>query len=113
MYTNIGAKIKGLAKFVCFLGIAAALVAGIGLMTTQSIGYREISPGVYSQGGSVPAGLLVMVLGSIGSWLGSLVLYGFGQLIENSDLIRDRLGAAGEAEAPAQDKLPENHAQDK
>ena len=30
-------------------------------------------------------GLLTAVVGSLFSWIGSLALYGFGQLVENSD----------------------------
>jgi hypothetical protein len=33
------------------------------------------------------AGILIMVLGSLGSWIGSFMTYGFGQLVENSDIL--------------------------
>ena len=32
MFSNIGGKIKGLAKFFCWLGIIASVIAGVGMM---------------------------------------------------------------------------------
>lgn len=35
------------------------------------------------------AGILVAVIGALLSWVGAFILYGFGQLIENSDIIAE------------------------
>lgn len=40
-------------------------------------------------------GILTMVLGSLLSWVSSFVLYGFGEIVENSALI------AGKKEPPS------------
>ncbi len=75
MFKHIGNKLKYFAiAFVC-VGILISFVSGIVMCTRKLILY----------------GILVMVLGSIFSWLGSLVLYGFGELINNSKLIRNKL----------------------
>lgn len=69
MYSNIGGKIKALAVIVTVLCIILCLVLGAFLIGNNS-----------------PAlGIAVIILGSLASWISSFVLYGFGQLIENSD----------------------------
>ena len=71
MFENIGGKIKGFAKFVCWLGIIGSIILG-----------------VLSNVDGVPLlGILVAITGSIASWVGSFLTYGFGQLVENSDIL--------------------------
>lgn len=69
MFNNIGGKIKSVASVLTGLGIAISIVIGI-------IAIIASAPGI---------GLLTIFLGSLASWLSSLTLYGFGQLIENTD----------------------------
>ena len=73
MFDNIGGKIKTLAKVVCWIGIIACIITGIVQMATDE--------------DLVLAGILTAVVGSLLSWVSSFVLYGFGQLVENSDEI--------------------------
>lgn len=73
MFDNISEKIKMLAKVVCWLGIIVCIITGIVLMTIDE--------------SLVLAGILTAVLGSLLSWVSSFVLYGFGQLVENSDIL--------------------------
>ena len=78
MFDNIGSKIKTLAKVICWIGILISVISGIVVIaSTGSTG--------------VPVGILVIVLGALLSWIGSFVLYGFGQLIENSEEIKSKL----------------------
>ena len=77
MFDNIGDKLKGAAIAFCALGILAAVIGGIALMV----------------GGAVLIGILTIVLGALISWLSCLGLYGFGQLIENSDKLVAILGS--------------------
>lgn len=74
MFDNIGGKIKAVAQVVTWLGIIASVIGGIAIMVSLES----------------PMGVLVMVGGSLISWLSSLALYGFGQLIENTDIIAGR-----------------------
>ena len=71
MFENIGGKIKGFAKFVCWLGIIASIIMGI----------------LSNVDGNPLLGILIAVAGSVASWVGSFLTYGFGQLIENSDTL--------------------------
>ena len=73
MFDNIGGKIKTLAKVVCWIGIIACIITGIVLMATGE--------------DSILVGILTAVVGSLLSWVSSFVLYGFGQLVENSDTL--------------------------
>lgn len=65
MFDNIGDKIKVLAKISTILGIVIFVIYGIVLMVE----------------GLIFVGFLVMVLGSVLSWIGSFTLYGFGEII--------------------------------
>ena len=77
MFNNIGGKIKGLAQFIAWVGIILSFISGIDVISSYS---------------NFVGGLLVIVIGSILSWIGSFVLYGFGQLIENSDDMAEMIG---------------------
>lgn len=74
MFNNIGGKIKGLASFICWLGIIGSVLGGIVLMMMGD----ELG---------IILGIVVALVGSLISWIGSFLLYGFGQLIYNSDVI--------------------------
>ncbi|MCQ2446047.1 MAG: hypothetical protein MJ141_04115 [Clostridia bacterium] len=77
MFDNIGGKIKGLATAICILGIIAAVIGGISIMISDE--YLFLT------------GLLVMVVGSVISWVGSFTIYGFGELIESTANIEAQL----------------------
>ena len=72
MFDNIGDKIKVLAQVICWVGIFASVITGFMLMT---------------QDDTLLLGFLVILFGSLGSWIGSFMIYGFGQLIENADAL--------------------------
>lgn len=71
MFNNIGGKIKKVSEIATTVGMIASVVLGIIIMLPGDL--------------MVLVGLLVMVLGCFFSWIGSFLLCGYGQLIENSD----------------------------
>ena len=71
MYDNIGGKIKGLAKAIVIIVAIAAAITGFALMISND--------------DMILAGLLIMIVAPLVAWISSWLLYGFGQLIENSD----------------------------
>ena len=73
MYDNIGGKIKGLAKAIFIIEAIAAVITGIALMVDDD----EM----------IPFGLILLIAGPAIAWASSWLLYGFGQLVENSDII--------------------------
>lgn len=81
IFDDIGNKIKAVA-WICFgLGIISSFLLGI---YSASIVSSDISP--------IVTVILVSAIGSLLSWVGSLFIYGFGQLIENSDvLVADKM----------------------
>ena len=81
MFNNVGRKIKGLAVFFAWVGIIVSLIAGIGIFVYGS----QITDNIEI------LGIVLIIVGPIASWLSSLALYGFGQLIENSDIIAERI----------------------
>ena len=71
MFNDIGGKLKALAEVLTWLGMGASVLIGI----------IEL----FANGDTPLPGLLIIAIGCLGSWLSSFVLYGFGQLVENSD----------------------------
>lgn len=74
MFKNIGDKIKTLAEVICILGIISSFVIGCILMAINLDFFLK--------------GILTIVLGSLASWIGSFVLYGFGQLVDDVNFLR-------------------------
>lgn len=76
MFDNVGQKIMSAAEIFCWLGIAVSVICGVILLMT----------GFDSRNGEVLvfAGIAVAIIGSIVSWLGSLIAYGFGEMVNNS-----------------------------
>ena len=68
MFSNIGGKIKMTAKVSCLLLMALCVISGIALMAV----------------GAVLAGIITAAAGALVAWVGSFVLYGFGEMVENS-----------------------------
>lgn len=75
MYNNIGGKIKGLAAGSMILGSAGFILVGTQIMSVSHNGE-----------GTIP-GMLIMCGGIFVSWISSLALYGFGELVDNSGQI--------------------------
>ena len=74
MFNNIGFKIKMLARILTALGMVLSGIFGLITMF-----------------GSAAAGFSIIVVGCLGSWVGSFLLYGFGELIENVTEINEKL----------------------
>ena len=77
MFSNMGGKLKGLAKVTCWIGIVASVIAAIVLWSTNS--YRNPT---------VVAGLVVLIAGTLASWIGSWFTYAFGQITEDLHAMR-------------------------
>lgn len=76
MFNNIGRKIKTFAKVMCWIGIIASVVAGLVMIATIFSSYAPTA--------GIVAGILTAVLGSLFSWVGSFMMVGFGELVENT-----------------------------
>ena len=76
MFNNIGRKIKTFAKVMCWIGIIVSVAAGLVMIASSFSGYTPAA--------GIVSGILTAVLGSLFSWVGSFVLVGFGELVENT-----------------------------
>ena len=73
MFDDIGGKIKNVAKYFCYAGMAISVIAAVFLWMANS----RYEP-------TIALGFGVLTGGICGSWLGSLTAYGFGELIEST-----------------------------
>lgn len=73
LYKNIGSKIKTLAKWGFIVEAIGAIVTGIVLLFDEFI----------------LVGLLTMICGPVVAWVGSWILYAFGELVEDAHSIRN------------------------
>ncbi len=97
MFNNIGKKIKTLAKILCWVGIVCSVLTGIAIIVSGGNATLAVNNGYspltmessYTTVPSAVIGIVVIILGSLAAWIGSFFAYGFGQLIENSDQIRE------------------------
>ena len=74
MFNNIGGKIKTLAKVLTVIGMILSIIWGI--VETEF---------------SVETGFAIIALGCLFSWVGSFLLYGFGELIDNTKEIANNM----------------------
>ena len=76
MFNNIGRKIKVTAKVFCWIGIIASVLGGVGMIAVSLTGYAPVT--------GILSGVGVALLGSLLSWVGSFMMIGFGDLVENT-----------------------------
>lgn len=103
MFDNIGSKIKSVATAIAIFGIIGSIIIG-------NIIIAEANDSYYPSATETLNGWLVIIVGSLSSWVSSFTLYGFGQLIENTDIISAKLESikrtTSEYAANASDKTP-------
>ena len=94
MFDNIGRKLKTLAKVFCWIGIIGSLIGAIPIWVSgsQASRYRYSSSSTLS---IAFIGLLVLVFGCLLSWIASWALYAFGEMVEDTDAIRNSLESRG------------------
>ena len=84
MFKKSGTKIKLIAKILFWLGTACSILAGVGIM----IGGLSVS--VNGQAASVSGasgivlGLLIIALGIVSSYISSLILHAYGELVDKT-----------------------------
>jgi hypothetical protein len=78
MYSNIGEKIKKSSLFFAIIGSIAGIVVGTGFISQGNDYNNEIWQ---------TAGWAFAIGGPLMSWILSLVLYGFGELVEKAQAL--------------------------
>ncbi len=79
MFDNIGKKIKTYTEVITCIGIFTSIISGLVIW---------VKSGTFE---AFFLGLAVAATGSLFYWIASFFLYGFGQLVENSDILVDAL----------------------
>ena len=69
MFRNIGGKIQALAKITSICGMILSIIAGIMMIAADE----------------TAAGIVIIILGILVSWISAFTLYGFGKLIETNE----------------------------
>ena len=76
LYENIGSKIKNLAKWILIIETIGAIIMGLVLFFVDD--------------SLILFGLLTLVCGPIVAYIGSWILYAFGELVEDVHAIRNK-----------------------
>ncbi len=84
MYRNIGKKIQAIAKVYAWLGIIFSVICALVMIFGQTSG---VQMGIT---GRIVMGIFIAVAGSVVSWISSWLVYGFGELIENTKKIAEK-----------------------
>ena len=93
MFTNIGKKIKVLAKVLCWIGIIGGIISGISLIAVGASG-AGFSAGYYGSssfvggGALIAVGVVMLILLPLLAWVSSFVLYGFGEMVDSTSDIK-------------------------
>ena len=89
MFDNIGKKIKTLAKVICGIGIVASIIVAIIMFIISSMSYLQSVLFGW-------LGIIILLLGPLFSWIGCFLLYGFGELIDNSAIIAQQSNSSNQ-----------------
>ena len=89
MFNNIGRKIKIVAKVFFWIGVLISII--IPLVSVQSVSYSLNGYQYRTSGNNILAVILFIVIGILISWLSTIILYGFGELIERVTGIDDKI----------------------
>lgn len=81
-FANVGSKIKGIAKAAYILGVLASCFLGLYIIIGQS---SDLGAPI-----SVLIGIITISFGWLASWIWSLLIYGFGELIDKTSQIADK-----------------------
>ena len=85
MFSNIGDKLCGFAKVLCWIGIICSILLGFAIIVSGcAAGSSMGNNGASASAAMFFVGILTMGIGSLMSWLSSLALYGFGELIRRT-----------------------------
>ncbi len=98
MYDNIGGKLKTVAQVGAALGVIASIILGIVNGRTLFLTDNPV--------GGFLLGLLIAGGGSFLSWLGSLLMYGVGEIAENTEYMTSKISRLNIYQSASTEKSP-------
>ena len=106
MFDDVGKKIKIVASVICWIGIIISCMLGILLIYTDGqLHINNYTFYTYTRTELIIEGFVLMAVGSIISWIVSIMIYGFGELVDNSKLLRVQLDKTKEKLDKAEESL--------
>lgn len=78
MFKNIGKKVKTVAEVLFWFDVVLCVLLGIVII---------VAAVMEEQASAVLTGFLVMILGPVISWLSAIMVYAFGELVDNSTTV--------------------------
>lgn len=100
MFTKIGKKIKTVATVVFYVLALASIISGFYVI----FGFGRL----VGTGNAILLGILIALLGCLLAWLSSIMMYGYGELVDNSAIIKDQLLGNAPSEQAAPKSSPFN-----
>ena len=94
LYRNIGGKIKSWAKWIFVVESICAIITGLILLMDWGLDDAWWS-------------LLIIFLGPVIAWVSSWILYAFGELVEDTHAMRNRISPVTEQDAVNEAKRKE------
>ena len=104
MFENVGGKIQGMAKVLCWMCIISDIVIGIYLIT---LSFDMIDGNLYAAYDGilyVALGVGVLLAGPFVSWVNGLILYGFGLLVEKYADNSNKVSVSQQSNTPKKEK---------
>ena len=93
MYESVGKKIKGVAIFLCILGITLSIVGGVIYcklnINAYGDGYVAAEEKEEQRTTTIIITIIIIAGGSLLSWVSNIVLAGFGELVQDTEEISD------------------------
>ena len=89
MFNNVGKTIETLAKIFFVVGIVLSIVGWLILLVIaidQNIAFYAV------------LAMIVLVFGITASWVNSVLLFAFGRLVKNSDILVETIATEDEIE---------------
>ncbi|MEG0835493.1 MAG: hypothetical protein RR413_08605 [Christensenellaceae bacterium] len=87
MFSNVGEKLKKLAKVLMWGGIIFSVIYGVFIMAGMPVAEGMENVG---KGASIISGILTMILGAFMSWVSSWAVYAVGQISTDVKKLADK-----------------------
>ena len=90
MFKKPGKKIKTLAKILFVLLLIIPILLGLALIFGSGFIPKEVtnSVGIQVQGGSIIAGIVVILFGFLFAWISTILLYTIGEISDDLEIAR-------------------------
>ena len=88
MFKNPGKKLKGLAKWIFWISMICYVLFGVALMFGANITANGTSTGSLQGPAAIIAGVLVIAVGFLVSWLSGIFVYAAGAAVDDLQTIK-------------------------